>query len=104
MATSSLYAILMGMVDAYCSWNIRDPLSSPGGVVRDELGRVRHPVKFDYYIVRTSDKLAKTCVVVSFDEFQWAFPGATADAVRDIKQAFARFQNLSLTCYPAPLR
>ena len=80
------------------------PAECPGGVARDELGRVRHPVKSNYYIVRTSDKSAKTCVVTSFDEFQQAFPGATADAVRDIKQAFARFQNLSLTCYPAPLR
>ena len=29
VATSSLYAILMGMVDAYRSWNIWDPLSVP---------------------------------------------------------------------------
>lgn len=92
------------MPSAYRSWNIKDPLDRPGGVARDELGRVRHPVKTDYYIVRTSDKSAKTCVVTSFDEFLAAFPGATADAVRDIKQAFARFPNLSLTCYVAPVR
>ena len=81
-------------------WGSRAPL----GTDKDENGLVKHPTKSDYYIVRTADKSAKTCVVTSFDEFQQAFPSATAEAVRDIKQAFARFPNLSLTCYAAPTR
>jgi hypothetical protein len=92
------------MSNPYRSWNIKDPLDSPNGVARDEQGRMKHPVKTDYYVVRCSDKSAKTCVVASFEEFQQAFPSALTEAVRDIKQAFARFPTLSLTCYPAPLR
>jgi hypothetical protein len=92
------------MPNPYRSWNIRDPLDAPGGVARDELGRVRHPTKTEYYIVRTSDKNAKTCVVTSFDAFVQAFPGASSEDQQQIRQAFVRFPNLSVTCYAAPLR
>lgn len=92
------------MPNPYRSWNIRDNMDRPGGVARDELGRVKHPVKTEWYLVRTADKDAKTCVVTSFDAFIAAFPGASAETQRDIKQAFCRFPNLSLTCFVAPLR
>jgi hypothetical protein len=75
-----------------------------GGAPRDEKGLVKHPTKIDWYLVRTSDKNAKSCSVSSFDEFLQAFPGATDEAKREIRQAFARFPNLVVQCYAAPTR
>jgi hypothetical protein len=85
--------------NAYRSWNITDPLDRPGGVARDERGMVQHPTKTEWYLVRTSDKNAKSCSVSSLDGFDRAFPQADSDSRIDIQRAFARFPNLIVKCY-----